>query len=56
MEELASIDRDSEALKMREGNIPKAAVEVGDYQSDGLHLHKKKDCRAFAAVRTKKAK
>lgn len=34
MEELASIDRDSEALKMREGNIPKAAVEVGDYQSD----------------------
>ena len=34
MEELASIDRDSEALKMREGNIPKAVVEVGDYQSD----------------------
>ena len=34
MEELASIDRDSEALKAREGNIPKAVVEVGDYQSD----------------------
>nr|WP_307998296.1 GBS Bsp-like repeat-containing protein [uncultured Merdimonas sp.] len=34
MEELASIDRDSEALKIREENISKAIVEVGDYQSD----------------------
>ena len=29
---------------------------VGDYQSDGLHLHKKKDCRAFAAVPDKESK
>lgn len=33
MEELASIDRDNNALKTREGNIPKAVVEIGNYQS-----------------------
>lgn len=32
MEELASIARDSEALKIREGNVSKAVVGAGDYQ------------------------